>query len=210
MTHQIIKTDNYLLVVDDSEIKDSDWTYNPMKGLVFISSLGLMISVNSFTKKIIAHLPLNGVPVLEGVDLLPPYSRCQENDIELLIPFPEYHCRDGREIKTWMDGWEEGHKEGYQVAREKYNLTLNKLIDMYIEKTGYGMDMWSKEENETMSTIADIIESLQQPKLPITFECEMEEKNNYHDSDEYEYEEEYVPKTTTINGHIVWVGKYIY
>jgi hypothetical protein len=69
MRHQIIETENYLLVVDDSEIKVSDWTYNPMKGLVFISSLGLMISVNSFTKKIISHLPLNGAPVLEGVDL---------------------------------------------------------------------------------------------------------------------------------------------
>jgi hypothetical protein len=31
---------------------------------------------------------------------------------EIEIPFPtsEKHMRDGREIKTWMDGWETGYK----------------------------------------------------------------------------------------------------
>jgi len=207
MTHPIIKTDNYLLVVDDSDmvrrgfrlditrmsvgIIDDDFFYNTRKDLF---------------KKIISHLPLNGAPVLEGVDLLPPYSRHQEDGVKEL---------GNTMFRNKIDSLEEIHSDyilgvtdGYKKAREKYNLTLNKLIDMYIEKTGYGMDMWSKEENETMSTIADIIESLQQPKLPITFECEMEEGliNQQTKINDWGLR----PKTTTINGRIVWVGKYIY
>lgn len=37
-------------------------------------------------------------------------------------------------------------------------MTLEYLIEKYIEKTGYGMDMWSKEENVIMTTVAEIIE----------------------------------------------------
>ena len=36
-------------------------------------------------------------------------------------------------------------------------MTLDYLIEKYIEKTGYGMDMWNKEENAAMTTIAEII-----------------------------------------------------
>jgi hypothetical protein len=51
------------------------------------------------------------------------------------------------------------------------------LLDLYIEETGYGMDMWSKEENQTMSTIAKIIQSLQQPKRPKSILIEKIENN---------------------------------
>ncbi len=53
MKHNIIATKDYLLVVSESEIGgENDYFY-----------LG---------KKIIAHLPLNNSPILDGVDLLPP------------------------------------------------------------------------------------------------------------------------------------------
>jgi hypothetical protein len=35
------------------------------------------------------------------------------------------------------------------------------LVDKYIEKTGYGMDMWGKEENHVMTTIAEILDERQ-------------------------------------------------
>lgn len=35
------------------------------------------------------------------------------------------------------------------------------LVDKYIEKTGYGMDMWGKEENHVMITIAEILDERQ-------------------------------------------------
>ena len=70
MTYNIIKTENYLLVVDDSEIKEGDWclangvTYNNtiVKYLKspcpppYVSNLSIL-------KKIIAHLPLNNSPI---------------------------------------------------------------------------------------------------------------------------------------------------
>jgi hypothetical protein len=63
MTHKIIKTDNYLLVVDNSvHPYDSSKVGNPL-----------------------AHLPLNGSPILEGVDLLPPYYRHLGHDIEDVV-----------------------------------------------------------------------------------------------------------------------------
>jgi|688.fasta_scaffold73243_1 hypothetical protein len=77
MTHELIKTENYLLVVDESEIKKSNWC-------IMFDSFGNIFSnpqqytnpetqhLNKGLKKIIAHLPLNNSPILEGVDLLPP------------------------------------------------------------------------------------------------------------------------------------------
>ena len=79
MIHDIIKTNDYLIIVDDSEIKEGDFciangvTYNNiivkyMKSPCpppYVSNLSIL-------KKIIAHLPLTISPVLEGVDLLLP------------------------------------------------------------------------------------------------------------------------------------------
>ena len=68
-------------------------------------------------------------------------------------------------------------KKGFNTAMElnKDKVTLEKFINSYIEKTGYGMDMWSEEENKVMTTIATIIESLQQPT---EIEVEIEMKNS--------------------------------
>jgi hypothetical protein len=191
MTHKLIKTDNYLLVVDDSGIEVGDYYWNKE----YPSQVYKRHHYNTFSdyKKIIAHLPLNGSPILEGVDLLPPI----EDDVEILIPFPEYHCRDGREIKTWMDGWEEGHKEGYQVAREKYKYTeedVRKAITMARDLEDWQDLVWEYEYD-------DIIQSLHQ--YPTEFECEMEWVRDKP------YDEVYkVAKTITTAQGVQWVGKY--
>lgn len=44
-------------------------------------------------------------------------------------------------------------------------MRLEYLIEKYIEKTGYGMDMWSKEENAVMTTVAEIIEESKVNKI---------------------------------------------
>ena len=74
MTHKIIQTENYLIVVDDSEIKVGDYTFQESSN--FISKYN-----NAYSKKIIAHLPLNNSPILEGVDLLPPL---EDDEVEKL------------------------------------------------------------------------------------------------------------------------------
>ena len=86
MTYKIIQTENYLLVVDDSEIKEGDWFISIPRGTihkctaVFENNLidkswegRDAVEINkSDCKKIIAHLPLNNSQILKGVDLLPP------------------------------------------------------------------------------------------------------------------------------------------
>lgn len=223
MRHNLIKTDNYLLVVDDaSEIKEGNYVLyhdNKISRVLGVNIDELKLDRGSIwgnsCKKIISHRALNGAPILEGVNLLPlldeeiPKLSLSEEEINQLT-------FDG---KSFISHAHVYHRVGYNIAREKYNLTLEKLIDMYIEKTGYGMDMWSKEENETMSTVADIIQSINQPKLPISFECEVEPKfKNIGSTKEIKgsgskIKNKYAGNPKTIinaKGRTEWVGKYIY
>ena len=75
MKHEVIQTENYLLIVDDSEIKKGDWFYNNVLQEC-LKVIGVWedninsLNSNLETFKVITHLPLNGAPVLEGVKLL--------------------------------------------------------------------------------------------------------------------------------------------
>jgi hypothetical protein len=79
MQHKIITTENYILVVDDSEIKEGDYYLFTWGGEQDIQRFKDQESdrenhkylYRTACKKIIAHLPKNS-PILEGVDLLPP------------------------------------------------------------------------------------------------------------------------------------------
>ena len=75
MKKELIKTTNYLLVVDDSEIKEGDYRVNIQRGYVKLADkegLDYYNKRSDVFKKAIAHLPLNDSPILEGVPLLPP------------------------------------------------------------------------------------------------------------------------------------------
>lgn len=89
MKHKLIKTENYLLVVDDSEIKEG-YYWNELDKQVRQNN-----TINHpYHKKIISHLSLNGSLVLEGVDLLPPL----EDDVDKLAK--EYFESKGRNLYT--------------------------------------------------------------------------------------------------------------
>jgi hypothetical protein len=83
MTHKLIHTPNYLLVVDDSEIKERDYClmFDDF-GNLFLGGLpGQYLGeknghhLNKGLKKVIVHFPINDSPILEGVDLLPPLEQ---------------------------------------------------------------------------------------------------------------------------------------
>jgi hypothetical protein len=172
MTHKLIKTDNYLLVVDDS--------VHPYDS----SKVG-----NS-----IAHLPINGFPILEGVDLLPPYSRHQEDGLEdAVIRFKESYSKFGV-----TDFELSAFSEGYNKAREKYKYTeedIRKAITMARDLEDWQDLVWEYEYD-------DIIQSLHQ--YPTEFECEMETVPHPPPSRGFSV----VPKTITTAQGIQWVGKY--
>lgn len=83
MTHQIIKTKDYLVIVEDTTPKKGDYGLGYNKGIKDIiepdhyifkhddSPVARLDAVCVGSKRIITHLPLNNFPVLEGVDLLP-------------------------------------------------------------------------------------------------------------------------------------------
>jgi hypothetical protein len=71
MEHPIIKTENYLLIVDESDIKKCTYCYDETNKRLFFYEGPLRYNY----KKVVAHLPLNNSPILEGVDLLPEIDR---------------------------------------------------------------------------------------------------------------------------------------
>ena len=190
MKHDIIKTDDYLLVVDESEIKGyyHDAHINKVK-----HSGGAEYAENSITKNIISHLPLNGSPILEGVDLLP---RLEEDDS---IGWPLIHYINEKHNQDRVMGF----CDGYKKAKEKYKYTdedIIKLADMH------------REDGYPPITFEWLIQSLPQPNMPIGFEQEMNE--TFEDAFTYDRVRRFYgkePKTTTTpEGHTQWVGTYVF
>jgi len=210
MQHKIINTVDYLLIVDDSEIKEGDYYLFTWGGKQEIQRFKDQESdrenheylYRTACKKTITHLPLNNSPILEGVDLLPPYSRHQEDGLEEL---------GNRMFRNKIDSLEEIHSdyilgvtEGYQVAREKYKYTeedMMKAIDMAQDEEWV---KYTDNEYRHIYSELDIIQSLHQ--YPIEFETEdvLTPSEIFYPND-VPYSS---PKTITTDQGIQWVGKY--
>jgi hypothetical protein len=187
MTHKLIKTTDYILVVDDSEIQKGDCYLSP-SGIWFYNHLNP--NHNKESKKVCAHLPLNGSPILEGVDLLPPI----DDDIERLAEIFGNNV-GGNEAESIVLSF--GYKKGYKKAREKYKYTeedMRKAIDMATT---------SKHDSTLIFFNAEeIIQYLHQ--YPTEFECEMESVRQPPPSRGFN-----VVPITVISAHgVEWVGKY--
>ena len=120
MKYDIIKTENYLLVVDDSEIKRGDLYIDDYKLLrKSITSDRDYWNSRKDYKKIIAHLPLTISPVLEGVDLLPPL----DDDCDSLQTYVESLSQLKYPI-AFEQGNEVDNKTYTSVLRRHDGLTL--------------------------------------------------------------------------------------
>ena len=194
----IIKTDDYLLLVSDEDIKDENIenVWNEIKNGV----------INTY--KIIAHLPLNNSPILEGVDLLPPL----EDEVKKLGE------------KCWCDNEITNIHSfviGYNKAKEKYKYTeedmieysnwlfkwceYNKYRKLIYGVEPYGIGEFISDKDMFVKFLKE--KSHQQPKYPIGFECEMVTRV----LDVYPQTINHIPKTTTNSqGQTVLEGKYIY
>ena len=207
MIHKLIKTDNYLLVVDESEIKEGDFRCNIQRGYISLVEIDEDTAYynrrNDVFKRVIAHLPLNGSPILEGVPLLPPYSRHQEDGVEQMA---------NTMFRNKIDSLEEIHSdyilgvtEGYNKAREKYKYTEEDMRKAFIA----GESRWGTNgEIDTEPTQDEFIQSLHQ--CPTEFECEMVWTNSYGSEvsvNSYDVQS-LKPKTITAAQGVQWVGKY--
>jgi hypothetical protein len=194
MTHNIIKTENYLLVVDDSKIKQNDWCiYRTGEVIHYLVKLN-----TDNLKKIIAHLPLNNSPVLEFVPLLPPL----EDEVVELAQAYVINTPDNEPLRVYA------FIEGYNKAKEKYKYTEEQMKRIYEKGYSAGRNELNSRESDKIKY--DYIQSLQQPKMPVAFECEIFEAKDLKSVDE-DWRKLGKPKTTTNSqGQAVWVGKYIY
>jgi hypothetical protein len=192
MQHKLIKTDNYLLVVDDSEIKTGDYV---LSNLMEVNIFGRLYTPSLY-KKIIAHLPINA-PILEGVPLLPPL----EDEVEKLARTYTVNTPDNDPVRIYA------FIAGYNKAKEKYKYTEQDMLEFAIWRS-------TTVFTEPYTPLGEFIlwESLQQPKLPVAFACEMITMNKgYTEKSDYPYQQCDIPKTTTNSqGQTQLVGTYIY
>jgi hypothetical protein len=202
MKHKIIQTKNYLLVVDDSEININQYVYcdlgyiekvmDIINGWIYHTNTLGKNPINHY-KKIIAHLPLNNSPILDSVDLLPPLEDDEVEKLamdyatkELNRPIVVYKLIEANvsEYKSFI--------KGYNKAKEKYKYTEDDIKNGIVKGFLMGMD---REHNIT-EVVEQIIQSLQQPKMPVGFDAIT--IDNLEET------------TTNSQGLTQWVGKYIF
>jgi len=238
MKHEIIYTEDYALIVSDEKpIEEQYFLFEPYS-LVFkadsteygedaINTHGVEY-VESFTddrqfnvrycKTVIGHRPLKDAPVLEGVSLLPEFSK-EEDDVEKVAK-KEYPSTN-----THLDRLDEADgnayyrsifKKGYNKAKETYKYTeedLRNMLEQTICATVSNIDSpifdLSIQKNR-VKYINEILQSLQQPKRPKYFECEMDTARIPYGDDGWKTIETGIKTITNSQGQTELVGEYIY
>lgn len=203
MIYKLIKTDNYLLVVGKNYKSDS-FPYIVAEKLTTgdyhlwqVDNPNDWDETNQF--EILAHLPLNGSPILEGVPLLPPI----EDDIEQFANIFSNGFQLHLKLET-VKALREGFIEGYNKSREKFRYTeedVRKAIEM-ARPQGFRRS----EGYLVKHTDEEIIQSLSQ--YPTEFETEDVKDYSSTPKEGFELSSFLVPKTITTAQGIQWVGKY--
>jgi len=208
MLHKLIKIENYLLVVDNSEIKNGDFFITD-DNRIELSAPDWR--AREWHKKVISHLPLNNSPILEGVDLLPPI----EDDIKQLGIDRAIERRwnpNSLETRRVANEIITGVEYGYNKAKEKYKYTEEDMINAILFGMRKGLNVGKVDETDS-DWVNNYVKSLQQPKMPIGFKCEVQIlRERPTDIRNHVYDKTYeVPKTTTNSQGITqWVGTYKY
>jgi len=236
MKHEIIYTEEYALIVSDEKpIEEQYFLFEPYS-LVFkadsteygedaINTHGVEY-VESFTddrqfnvrycKTVIGHRPLKDAPVLEGVSLLPEFSK-EEDDVEKVAK-KEYPSTN-----THLDRLDEADgnayyrsifKKGYNKAKETYKYTEKDLAEAY-ERGMNNIDSDGCHIDQPADDFTEFIQSLQQPKRPksILLETIYRVKSGtiQEHKDGLAGFEYYEPKTiTNSQNQTELVGEYIY
>ena len=207
MKHEIVYTDDYALIVSDEQIEDVRpfiGRYHLEKGLI-INQFPTYLTDLSECKLIIAHRPLTDAPILEGVPLLPEFKK-EDDVVELALRTYPFGNSERNALIT-----------GYNKAKETYKYTEEDLIAVWNVAFEEGVSL-DDEINDPVS-FKDVIQSLQQPKRPKYFECEMEPKYKHIGAVKGIYGSGFrkqnlmygLPKTTTNSqGQKELVGSYIY
>ncbi len=176
MKHEIIYTDDYALIVSDEHIKDVRpfiGQYH-LEGGLTINKFPNYLTDLGVCKLIIAHRPLTDVPILEGVPLLPEFS--EDSILNNLVgdyikkevePIISKNSSQDYRIGAY-GGSDIGFRKGYNKAKETYKYTEEDILDAWELGASEGLPLTREKKDK-------LIKSLQQPKRPKYFECEMED-----------------------------------
>ncbi len=199
MKHELIKIDDYLLIVSDELVNSGDYFLNDVKRLWKWNSEGNPMS--ELCKKIIAHRPLNEAPYLDGVDVLPEI----EGDLHIYDAIGYAGSEGHPDPQAFSDkqmALFQGYADGFEKAKETYKYTeddLRNAMDWVM------MQYFEFREQPTTGRREQFIQSLNQPKLPIAFESYTQ---RFADSDNILKQWD-GPKTfTNPDGRTEWFGKY--
>ena len=210
MKHEIIYTEDCALIVSDEEIKPGDFNVpsdcNKSSDISRTSEEDLSIVNDKFNgyKKIIGHRPFTSAAILEGVPMLPQFSK--EKSVvsiaeEILLSHPDFKAEG---FSEYQNGRFNGIIDGFNKAKETYKFTEEDLETAMLKISEYLLE--SIENNKVPNSgekVDEIIQSLQQPKLPKYFQIEM---LCYVNPEFNEY-----PKTiTNSEGQTELVGECIY
>jgi hypothetical protein len=203
MKHELIKTEDYLLVVSDEVIEDVRpyvGRYHLEKGNM-IHQFPTYLTDLSECKLIIAHRPLNEAPYLDGVDVLPEI----EGDLHIYDAIGYAGSEGHPDPQAFSDkqmALFQGYADGYEKAKETYKYTeddLRNAMDWIM------VQYFEFHEQPTTGRREQFIQSLNQPKLPIAFDSYTQ---RFADSDNILKQWD-GPKTfTNSEGRTEWFGKY--
>lgn len=221
MKHEIIYTEDYALIVSDEQIKDVrlyKGKFHLEKGYI-INQFPTYLTDLSECKLVIAHRPLTDVPILEGVPLLPKFSKKDDVKkiaekqfyLEMESPLFEELGVTKKVQKAILIGMLQGtFTRGYNKAKETY-IEILKSIESLCDN-----------QNPTHEAIWRLCYSVQQTKRPKYFECKMETSiirqtqcvnkcASYPSECLCEMTKETKMKTiTNSQGNLELVGEYIY
>jgi len=209
MKKEIIKTSDYLLIVSNEKINTTtDYILRDNSHIMYPGTYNITMFPEYKHEKIIAHLPLNNAPILEGVSLLPELSI--EDDIEKLI-YERWSIVSSLYRNISLTQFGTIFRDGYKATTKVYSEEdVRKAIKMAQETKL--IDLRS-EDRDHKYTPEEIIQTINQPKYPKYFIPEMETiwarntDRNVPTKDDFDYRTK-----TTINkqGQIILVGKYEY
>jgi hypothetical protein len=209
MKYEIIYTEDCALIVSDEEIKPGDFNVpsdcNKSSDISRTSEEDLVVVNDKFNgyKKIIGHRPFTNAAILEGVPMLPQFSK--EKSVvsiaeEILLSHPDFKAEG---FSEYQNGRFNGIIDGFNKAKETYKFTEEDLETAMLKISEYLLE--SIENNKVPNSgekVDEIIQSLQQPKLPKYFQIEM---LCYVNPEFNEY-----PKTiTNSEGQTELIGKYL-
>jgi hypothetical protein len=205
MKHEIIYTEHYALIVSDEKVVEGDTLFcTEIKNLMIggITSEQLRYLDSEIFKKVIAHRPLTDAPILEGVPLIPPFSRCQEDGAENAVSeFKKTYGSLGA-----ADYELSAFSKGYNKAKETYKYTEEDLRKAFLEGNKYPQESKLLPDFYLGNFYNRFIQSLQQPKRPKYFEYEMARITKFNGEPDY-FEPNSKPNP---QGQTELVGEYIY